>query len=96
MNEQIVQALKQDRVIDITTTGRKTGQHRRIEIWFHNLADRIFITGMPGRRRSWYANLVANPDFIFHLKESVRRPIWPPRPGRFWLRPNGVRFYPVF
>jgi hypothetical protein len=28
-------------------------------------------TGLPGRR-DWYANLQANPDFIFHLKESVQ------------------------
>ena len=70
MNEQIKQALAQDRVIDITTTGRKTGQPRRIEIWFHRLNGRFYITGLPGRR-SWYANLIANPDFTFHLKESV-------------------------
>ncbi len=71
MNEQIKQALQQDRVIDITTTGRKSGEARRIEIWFHNLDDRIFITGMPGKR-SWYANMVAHPEIIFHLKESVQ------------------------
>ena len=32
---------------------------------------RVFITGTPGRR-DWYANLVANPGFTFHLKESAR------------------------
>jgi deazaflavin-dependent oxidoreductase (nitroreductase family) len=71
MNEQIKQALQQDQVIDITTTGRKTGRPRRIEIWFHNLAGRLYITGSPGPR-SWYANLAANPDFTFHLKKSVQ------------------------
>ena len=57
-------------IIDITTTGRKTGEVRRIEIWFHNLDGRLFITGTPGKR-SWYANLVAHPEFTFHLKEGV-------------------------
>lgn len=71
MDEKIRQALAQDRVIDITTTGRKTGQPRRIEIWFHNLAGKLYITGLPGPR-SWYANLTAHPDFTFHLKQSVR------------------------
>ena len=71
MNAQIEQALTQDRVIDITTTGRKTGQPRRIEIWFHNLAGRLFITGLPGQR-DWYANLVAHPAFTFHLKGTVQ------------------------
>ena len=71
MDERIKQALKQDRTIDITTTGRKSGEPRRIEIWFHNLDGRLYITGSPGRR-SWYANLVANPEFTFHLKESAQ------------------------
>jgi len=71
VNENIRQALRQDRTIDITTMGRKTGQPRRIEIWFHNLDDSLYITGSPGRR-GWYANLVVNPEFTFHLKESMQ------------------------
>ena len=71
MNEQVKQALEQDRTIDITTIGRKTGLPRRIEIWFHNLEGCLYITGLPGSR-DWYANLVANPVFTFHLKESMQ------------------------
>lgn len=71
MNESIKQALAQDHLIDITTAGRRTGRPRRIEIWFHNLDGRLYITGLPGRR-SWYANLLADPHFTFHLKQSVR------------------------
>jgi deazaflavin-dependent oxidoreductase (nitroreductase family) len=67
----IEQALANDRVIDITTTGRRTGEARRIEIWFHRIDGRFYITGTPGAR-SWYANLVAHPDFTFHLKESAQ------------------------
>jgi deazaflavin-dependent oxidoreductase (nitroreductase family) len=70
MESAVRRALQTDRVIDITTTGRATGEPRRIEMWFHNIHDRIFLTGTPGTR-SWYANLVANPEFIFHLKESA-------------------------
>ena len=70
MDEQLKQALAQDQTIDITTTGRKTGQPRRIEIWFHNLDGQVYITGTPGPR-SWYANMLANPQFTFHLKGSV-------------------------
>ena len=70
MNADVSRALEQDRVIDITTTGRKTGQLRRIEIWVHNVEGRLFITGTPGRRH-WFANLVAHPEFTFHLKRSV-------------------------
>jgi len=71
MDPQIKQALATDKTIDITTTGRKTGRPRRIEIWFHNLEGRIFITGLPGTR-DWYANMVATPAFTFHLKQSVK------------------------
>lgn len=70
MDENVKRALAHDRTIDITTIGRKTGLPRRIEIWFHRLDDRLYITGLPGRR-DWYANLRANPDFTFHLKGSI-------------------------
>lgn len=70
MDEAAEQALTTDKVIDITTTGRTSGEQRRIEIWFHNVAGQVYITGSPGRR-SWYANVLANPEITFHLKESV-------------------------
>ncbi len=66
----IAEALERDLTIDITTTGCRSGQPRRIEIWFLNVEGRIFITGTPGRR-DWMANLSANPRLTFHLKESV-------------------------
>lgn len=68
----VQQALTTDQVIDITTIGRKSGQPRRIEIWFHNLAGRLYITGMPSRPRDWLANLLAQPAFTFHLKASTQ------------------------
>jgi deazaflavin-dependent oxidoreductase (nitroreductase family) len=71
MDEAVKQALERDRTIDITTRGKKTGQARRKEIWFHNLDGRLYITGTPGQR-DWYANMVANPEFTLHLKQSVR------------------------
>ena len=69
---EIEHALATDQVIDITTIGRKTGEPRRIEIWFHNLDGRLYITGTPGRPRDWLANMLAHPDFTFHLKESTQ------------------------
>ena len=71
MDERIKQALENDRVIDITTTGRQSGQPRRLEMWFHNIDGRLYITGTPGKR-DWYANLVAHPAFTFHLKQSAQ------------------------
>jgi len=70
MNDAIRQALAKDRVIDMTTIGRTSGQPRRKETWFHNIDGQVYLTGTPGKR-DWYANMVANPAFTFHLKESV-------------------------
>ena len=71
MDEPVKQALERDRTIDITARGRKTGQPRRLEIWFHNVEGRLYITGTPGRR-DWYANLLVHPECTLHLKQSVR------------------------
>ncbi len=71
MNDRIKAALDRDSTIDITTTGRKSDQPRRIEIWFRRVNDRTYITGTPGTR-DWYANMLVNPRFVFHLKESIQ------------------------
>jgi deazaflavin-dependent oxidoreductase (nitroreductase family) len=70
MDDRVRQALRRDRTIDITTIGRSSGLPRRIETWFYRVGDAIYLTGSPGRR-DWYANLLANPEFTFHLKQSV-------------------------
>jgi deazaflavin-dependent oxidoreductase (nitroreductase family) len=59
-----------ERTIDITTTGRRSGHSRRIEIWIHHVDGRWYLTGMP-TTRSWYANIRANPRFTVHLKHGV-------------------------
>ncbi len=64
------QALRTGGIIDITTTGRKTGEARRIEIVFHAFDGQVWISGMPGRKRGWIANLEADPRLTFHLKNG--------------------------
>jgi deazaflavin-dependent oxidoreductase (nitroreductase family) len=60
-------------VVDITTTGRKSGQERRIEIVLHNIDGRLYISGQPSRRRrSWLANLEGKPNFTLHVKRGAR------------------------
>jgi deazaflavin-dependent oxidoreductase (nitroreductase family) len=72
LDQPIRDALDRGGVIDITTNGRKTGQPHRIEIVFHNVGGRLFISGMPGFKRSYIANLTADPHFTFHLKGPVQ------------------------
>lgn len=73
MNDQIRRLLGRGHRIDITTTGRKSGEPRRIEIVFHNVDGRLFITGSPraDRERAWLMNLEADPHFTLHLKSST-------------------------
>jgi hypothetical protein len=79
LNDEIKRALGKDRTIDIVTTGAKTGMSRKTEIWFTNVSGRIIICGTPDAegkngprtRRDWLANLKANPEFLFCLKESL-------------------------
>lgn len=60
-----------ERTVDITTTGARSGRKRRIEIWFYRADGEIYLTTTPARR-DWYANIVANPRFTFHLKHGLR------------------------
>jgi deazaflavin-dependent oxidoreductase (nitroreductase family) len=73
MNEKISESLAHGHTIDITTTGRRTGLPRRVEIVFHNIDGRLIISGTPraDRRRAWLYNLEADPKLTFHLKGAV-------------------------
>ena len=73
LDDRVRGALARGGTIDMTTIGRKSGKPRRLEIVFHNVDGRIYISGIPSpNRRSWLANLEATPEFTFHLKGAVR------------------------
>ncbi len=73
LDDQVSAALARGHVIDITTIGRRTSQPRRIEIVFHNIDGRLYITGTPRpETRAWILNLEADPRLTIHLKGSVR------------------------
>ena len=74
MDKAMRSALEMDDLIDITTIGRSSGKSRRIEIWFHYLNETIYLTSRPVKR-SWNANLLANPDFTFHFKQSLQKDV---------------------
>jgi deazaflavin-dependent oxidoreductase (nitroreductase family) len=62
--------LADDPTVDITTTGRRTGLPRRIEIWMLDVDGHFYITGTPGQR-DWLANLGAHPSLAVHLKRHA-------------------------
>ena len=68
--QTVTDELSDDPTIDITTTGRRSGRPRRIEIWMLDVDGRFFITGTPGRR-DWLANLLDEPRLVVHLKRRA-------------------------
>ena len=80
LSPEISEALDRGGVIDMTTKGAKSGKPRRIEIVFHNIDGKIFISGLPNFPRGWLANVKKNPHFTFHLKGPVRADL--PATGR--------------
>ena len=71
VSPEIAKALSRGGVIDMTTAGAKSGKPRRIEIVFHVIDGKTYISGMPGFPRGWLANLKKDPHFTFHLKGPV-------------------------
>ena len=86
LTEEVRRALEHGHRIDITTTGRRSGQPRRIELVFHNVDGRIIISGRPGFPRGWVANLRADPSMTFHLKGAVEADL--PAHGRVITDPE--------
>lgn len=72
MDDKILRALSRGHTIDLTTTGRRSGLPRRVELVFHAIDGGVYISGLPGFPRDWMANIRANPSVTFHLKGAVK------------------------
>lgn len=75
MDPAVAEAMSNGGIADISTVGRKTGKNRRVEIYFHQFDGRFYLTGRPGFKRDWQANIRAHPEFTLHLKRGVRADI---------------------
>ena len=76
MDASVRHALAGNQTIDLTTTGRRTGRARRIEIALHNIDGRPVISGIPvrGRTRAWLLNVGTNPVVTLHLRARGSAP----------------------
>src|SRR3989442_9073904 len=80
--EAIEAALERGHTIDITTTGRRSGKPRRLEIVFHNIGGRTYLRGTPyPTKPPSPLKPAADPPFIFPL-EGRTTPRPPPPPPR--------------
>jgi deazaflavin-dependent oxidoreductase (nitroreductase family) len=86
MDTEVKNALDGGGLADITTIGARTGTPRRIEIAFHQVDGGYYLTGRPGFKRDWVANIVANPEFTLHLKRGLERDL----PVRGHLEPDAA------
>lgn len=59
------EAMDRGGLADIITIGRKTGEGRRIEIYFHQFDGAYYLTEKPGRPRDWSANILPIPSSRF-------------------------------
>ena len=46
----------------LTTTGRRTGNPHRIEIWYAAAGDTLYLLAGGGRRADWVRNIEATPE----------------------------------
>lgn len=72
----------------LTTTGRKTGLPREIEIWFTELAGRYYLIAEHRARAQWVRNIQHQPQVSFRVgaqnytgtsrvvDEAQERPLW--------------------
>ena len=55
----------------LTTTGRRSGQPRQIEIWFTEHDGRYYLVAEHGERASWVQNLRTDPRVTVRVGERV-------------------------
>ena len=67
--------LTEGELVDITTTGRKSGEARRIEIRLHVLDGRFYLSGRPGNAPQLAGQHGRNPEMTLHLKQAIVRDV---------------------
>jgi deazaflavin-dependent oxidoreductase (nitroreductase family) len=72
----------------LTTTGRKTGQPRQIEIWFVEAEGKLYILAEHFHRAQWVKNILANPRVRVRVGEdefdATARVLDPAQDGEAW------------
>jgi deazaflavin-dependent oxidoreductase (nitroreductase family) len=54
----------------LTTTGRRSGLPREIEIWFTRNANCYYVISEHGRKAKWVTNVEADPEVTFRVGEQ--------------------------
>jgi deazaflavin-dependent oxidoreductase (nitroreductase family) len=99
-----VDGMHRERLVLLTTTGRRTGEPRTTPMMFHRDGDRVLViasnVGAP-RHPDWYLNLVADPEVTVEVgdesgapRRAVARPLGGAERERVWEMLKAA--YPFF
>jgi deazaflavin-dependent oxidoreductase (nitroreductase family) len=58
---QIKRALADEREVELTVSGRKSGREISIPVWFVQETDRLYLVPIHGSDSHWYKNVVKTP-----------------------------------
>lgn len=68
-----VEGMQRDRLVLLTTTGRRTGERRTSPLMFHPDGDRLLVVASnigASRHPDWYLNLVADPHVTVEVGDE--------------------------
>lgn len=66
-DQGVIDAVQNQRDVELTTWGRKSGNARRIIIWIVSDGERVYVRAGGGLRQDWPRNLLAHGRGILHL-----------------------------
>ena len=64
-----IQDIAEQRVLHLTTIGRRTGLPREIEIWFVVCSERFYLFAETGEAAAWVKNIRRNPEVVVRIGE---------------------------
>jgi len=64
-----IEAVADEQVLYLTTTGRKTGLPREIEIWFVTFSGRFYLFAERGEAANWVRNIRHEPKVTVRIGE---------------------------
>jgi deazaflavin-dependent oxidoreductase (nitroreductase family) len=62
---------KEPAYLYLTTTGRRSGAPREIEIWYTRWMERFYVIAEHGERAQWVRNLRVNPRVHWRVSETT-------------------------
>jgi deazaflavin-dependent oxidoreductase (nitroreductase family) len=73
MQPSDIDVFERERVLYLTTVGRKSGQPRQIEIWFVTYQGRFYLLAERGHNARWVRNIQAKSDVSIQIKQHQFR-----------------------